>query len=402
MQALTAKQKARVAKAPKGQKGNLLRGYARQNATAKSASRPTPPAKPPPRAKAQPKFSARGTHAVRRGVGYYDAFRHSPGVIAFPASMGEATPVKSVCRFTTPASSGSVSNGPLLVCVFNDVAGGLVAQTFNIADKTNTDNPVLTQFRASQFGNIASDTPFIPIRQSVRVTNTTEVMYRGGTVRVLRFNNLHPRFRTYSAGSYTDTSHPERTTVGHVKELAEMIRDSPKARTLGAAELGSARQWNSYITDLVGSSVFVDRTLPDSAWTSSGDGKWSVSGAASQPMSTLCFLFEPHGTENNTFEFAIMSQRLYRFPYGTLMASFAVDVPHMSHEIAHKIKSTEEQHENNAGKIVETGAAAGIASTLASKMPSSATVAEYLGGMFETGASSALTDIATADRKSVV
>lgn len=369
MPSLTPKQQLRVAQATGPTKSALLRGYAKQNAGAK----PTPKAKPAPKRQSKPQAKPNykpytgSTHAIQRGVGYYDAFRNPPGNIAFPASMGEATPLRSVCRFTTPSGAGDVSNAAQLIIVFNDVAGAAVARCYNIADKANGDPPEETLYKASQFESIDKTIPFIPTRQSVRITNTTQVVQRGGVVRFLRVNNLGNRLRMYPNGSFTDATHPNRVTVGHVKEMMEMIRESPKSRTLGAAELGKPRQWNAYITDLVGSSTFVERTLPGAeGWTTAASGEWDFASAAAQPMSILCFLIEPHSTENNTFEVAIMSQRLYRFPYGSLLSSFSRDVGHMSHETAHKLKSTEEHHENNAGTLVEAAALTGAA--LAAKL----------------------------------
>jgi len=366
---LTPKQKLRVAQATGPTKTALIRGYARQNVGAK----PTPKAKPSPKRQSKPQAKQNytaytgSTHAIPRGVGYYDAFRNPPGNIAFPASMGEATPIRSVCRFTTPSGAGDVSNAAQLILIFNDVAGATVARCYNVADKANADPPTETVYKASQFESIGKTVPFIPTRQSVRITNTTQVVQRGGVVRFLRVNNLSNRLRMYPNASFTDATHPNRVTVQHVLEMMEMIRESPKSRTLGAAELGRPRQWNAYITDLVGSSTFVERTLPGSdQWTTAASGEWDFASAAAQPMSILCFLIEPHSTENNTFEVAIMSQRLYRFPYGSLLSSFARDVAHMSHETAHKLKATEEHHENNSGTLVEAAAVTGAA--LAAKL----------------------------------
>jgi len=266
------------------------------------------------------------------------------------------------------------------------VAGGVVANAYNIADKTDGEVPTGTRFQASQFENIDRDIPFIPIRQSVRITNTTEVMQRGGIVRFLRVNNLSTKFRSYVDAAQTDATHPNRPKVSDVKELMEMIRDSPKTRSIGAADLGRQRQWNAYITDLVGSSTFVNRDLPAAFWDggAANDGTFTYQTAAAQPMSVLLFLIETHSVESNAFEIAVMSQRLYRFPYGSLMASFSFDVPHMSHEAAHKLKAHEEKHEHNAGAIVEGGAVTAATGLLANKFASSIpTTAEFTSSLLE-------------------
>jgi len=293
-----------------------------------------------------------------RGHGYYDAFRNTPSNVAFPASMGEATPLRGITRFTTPNTSHNLSNGPLLLVVYNDVAGKYVAATFNIADKVNTDNPSYERFQASQFESAPIDTPFIPTRQSIRITNVSNVVDRGGVVRVLRTNNLDSKFKWYTNDSYTDTNFPQRLTVAHVKEVMEEIRDSPKSRSFGAEDLSRQKQWNCYITDLAASTNFIDRQISPFNWQASvpaGSAGFAKEAAASPPMSTFLFLIEPHGVESNAFEVSISSHRLYRFPYGSLLASFAMDVPYMAPDAAHKVKSNEESHENNLGSYVSAG-----------------------------------------------
>lgn len=361
---LTQKQKAALAATPPAQRNALRAGYNKQNSTS---------ARPKAKSRAQPK-SATNTPGGRRrwvqkqkagsalvparGHGYYDAFRNSPSNIAFPASMGEATPLRAITRFTTPNTSHNLTNGPLLLVVYNDVAGSHVAATFNIADKADTDNPLYTRFQAAQFESAPLDTPFIPTRQSIRVTNVSNVVDRGGVVRVLRTNNLDPKFKWLTLPGYIDTNFPNRITVGHVKEAMEEIRDSPKSRSFGADDLSKQRQWNSYITDLAASTNFINRRIVPDNWMASipaGSEGFVKEAAASAPMSTFLFLIEAHGVESNAFEVSIASHRLYRFPYGSLLASFAMDVPYMAPDVAHKVKSHEESHDNNLGSYVSAG-----------------------------------------------
>jgi hypothetical protein len=361
---LTEKQKAALAAAPPAQRNALRAGYNKQNSVS---------ARPKAKSRAQPKSKAISPGGRRRwvqkqklgsalvparGHGYYDAFRNPPSNVAFPASMGEATPLRGITRFTTPSTSLNLSNGPLLLVVYNDVAGKYVASSFNIADKNDSDNPTWTRFQASQFESAPIDTPFIPTRQSIRITNVSNVVDRGGVVRVLRTNNLDPRFKWYQAQSYNDTNFPNRLTVAHIKEVMEEIRDSPKSRSFGAEDLGRQKQWNCYITDLAASTNFIDRQITPYGWQSSipaGSEGFVKEAAASPPMSTFLFLIEPHGVESNAFEVSISSHRLYRFPYGSLLASFAMDVPYMAPDAAHKVKSHEESHENNLGSYVSAG-----------------------------------------------
>jgi len=361
---LTQKQKAALAATPPAQRNALRAGYNKQNFTS---------ARPKAKSRAQPKSAANAPGGRRRwvqkqkagsalvparGHGYYDAFRNPPSNIAFPASMGEATPLRSITRFTTPNTSHNLSNGPLLLVVYNDVAGKVVAGTFNIADKVDTDNPLYTYFTASQFESPPSDTPYIPTRQSIRITNVSNVVDRGGVVRVLRANNLDPKFKWYTNGASTDTNFPNRLTVGHVKEVMEEIRDSPKSRSFGADDLSKQKQWNCYITDLASSTNFIDRQIVPHGWqgsTPAGSEGFVKEAAASAPMSTFLFLIEAHGIESNAFEVSIASHRLYRFPYGSLLASFAMDVPYMAPDVAHKVKSHEESHDNNLGSYVSAG-----------------------------------------------
>jgi hypothetical protein len=264
--------------------------------------------------------------------------------------MGEATPIQAVRRFTTPNSSGDVSNGPLLLLFFNDTSGPAICNTYKTADRTPDQAPIQTRFSAIQFQDVPHNTPFIPIRQSIRITNITEVIHRGGIVRVLRMNNLDPKFRGHVSSHYTVSTHPSTVITAEVNELCEMIRDSPKTRSFGAAELGQPRQWNSYVTDLTGSSTFADRTLSS---VSEPNMKFTSDIANAQPMSCIAMLIEAHSVESNSFEITVMSQRLYRFPYGTILASFAISVPYIEQHIAHQLKASEEHPEHNLGRSIQ-------------------------------------------------
>lgn len=335
MPLLTPKQQAILDALPKGpHKSKLATTYRRQINPA-SAMRHKP-AKEKLSRETRFKSMPQGVpQAAPRGLGYYDAFEHSPDAIALASTIGEATPISSISRFSTPDSSGNSSNGPQLLCIFNDRAGQPIGTCFNTADGTVTSS----FFQATQL-EVDPTIPFLPIRQSVRITNTTEVINRGGVIRVLRVNTMPRSFRCWTPGN----PHPAgpQPDLSAVQDTMEFIRASPKSRTIGSSELGEAKQWNAYITDAISGASITQRD------PSHMDDEGRINGL-SQPMSTLLILVEAQGIVSNTFEFSVMSQRLYRFPYGSVLASMAKDVPYAPPDILHRLKKDEEHPSRNAG-----------------------------------------------------
>jgi hypothetical protein len=146
----------------------------------------------------------------------------------------------------------------------------------------------------------------IPIRGSIQITNVSESLTRGGTVRFLRYN----------AGI------PPPGNPADYDELADMVRSSARTQNISGPLLTKTFQCNSYPADFSRSVEFASEDF----------GQGFERPAYSTVLILVDSFFPSSNGFNNTYEITCKVQRAYRFQPGTTLHTLAREVPVMPAE----------------------------------------------------------------------
>lgn len=248
-----------------------------------------------------------------RGHGYYDAYSNTVDTAMLSVSVGPCTVIEGFGRTTvvgwgplgapgTPldvnSPAGTTDNSCMLMFNPGRGANSVLRAFRKKADGSGleTDDLIIPQFPGS-----GESDESIPIRGSMQITNVSESLTRGGTVRFLRYNS--------------GLEAPD--DVATYDELADMIRGSARTQTMSGAQLTSTFQSNTYPADFSRSVEFASQAF--------------VSGLRAPAYSTVLVLvdafFPSSNGFNNTYEVTCKVQRAYRFLPGTTLHTLAREVP---------------------------------------------------------------------------
>lgn len=269
-----------------------------------------------------------------RGHGFYDAYSNKVDTAMLTVSVGPCTPIEGYNRTTVvgwgphgapgevPANIDLSGNAGLstdnsVILVFNPGRGarsviGVFRKAPDQSGDVRTEWLQIPQFPAGHADEC------IPMRGSMQITNVSESLTRGGTVRFLRYNS--------------GLSKPENSV--EYDAMADMIRTSARTQTMSGTQLVTPFQSNSYPSDFARSVQFT-----------SEDFDASLDRPAYSTVLVLIDAFFPSSSGfNNTYEVTCKVQRAYRFMPGTTLHTLAREIPvvpsehHSKH--VHKESST--------------------------------------------------------------
>lgn len=365
-QILTQKAKKSIAALPPGQRGKRLAQIMNSRAASVLRQIDSMPYKPgTEKISRDAQFRSNPTNrrqVAPTGQGYYDAFVQTPDSAVTLMSVGYATPIKGLARYTTPMLSGfatvagsgapdgstvnlppvgstnggsvaynpstmAVDNGMMLIFSHTGVDATVARMYHKGFDALGNATIQTVDINCKQFEGMAIDTEVMPVRGSLRIRNVTEALRVGGTVRVLRF-----------PGGLTEPSN-----ITEMDTLEELVRSSVHTTTYSAHELTSMHQKNTYVCDQSRACFFYSVAQPPYTGVVDPLGVDQVAGIS--PASTanhfetrlklpaftpLIVLFEPFASDgltphNNTYEITIAVQRLARFAPGSLLHGLATD-----------------------------------------------------------------------------
>lgn len=357
------------------------------HAQATAASQGNRRAMPKARARNQQPSSGRQVQGPRnlglnqfapRGLGYYDAFANAPSDAIVSTSIGPSTQVTGMSVDTVPGQTAltgnittwtgttnatslvqSVTSSRTLILFNPGASDSAVAHIMCLKLGTGTQAGELVvdvkEVHCSQFtdfgpaqsnsssaswlglahadgnsttvdGRVTRRIANLPLRGSVRIRNVTEAYNVGGTVRFMRLN-AGVILAGDPANSTEDAPHRSGLPPSPAMFLAfcEMVKDSPKTRTMTGHDLREGHQMNTYPVDFMKAMSFEQDTTFGEA----------LMRPAFSTAAILIDDFTPSGTsgsKNNSYEISCAVHRAARFDpssiLGGLMKTLMVSSDH--------------------------------------------------------------------------
>lgn len=289
---------------------------------------PQPKKNSAPKPAALPRVPRSGPSGTK-GARLYDAFLNDPSTPVLSTPVGPATAHAGFTRLPIPSIgtqgrlTDNIPNSTLIAFTPGHFGTGvgMIARfsAFDTPEGTTGVRCYVKPIVVPQFEQ--SGPEGIPLRGSVRLTNVTEALSRGGTVRVLRYNgDLNPPLpRTADIEG--------RLEAQWLTDIKQMIRESARTEVYSGANLVNPLAVHSYPADLMKSCMF--KAKPNDT----GFAEWTLPINAFRDATTdlsYCVIliliddFSPSlNGHNNAYELEVMVHRAVRYEPGTAMHTLA-------------------------------------------------------------------------------